>query len=271
MYRMIAVDMDGTLLDSRKGVPEENIRAIRDAAKAGKTVVIDSGRCISEVTPTLELLPEIRYVSAMSGAYILDTRTGEVLFSRTLPFALVTEMIDRVRDLDPMYQLMSDKATIQRDKYEDLPSYDMEVFRPLFDETARIVEDIPSYYRQTRIPVYVFNMYFHTPADRATAKARLTPLGVEVVFGEATGIACSLPGNDKGTGLVKLCEVTGIPLSEAISVGDADNDLPMIRAAGLGVAMGNANENVKAAADHITADCDRSGVAEVIRKFLLEG
>lgn len=270
MYQMIAVDMDGTLLDSQKKISRENILAIRDAASAGKTVVIDSGRCISEVSPTLALLPEIRYVSAMSGAYILDTSTNEVLFSRTLPEQLVSDMIDLVRDLDPMYQLMSDKATIQRDKYEDLPSYDMQVFRPLFDETARIVEDIPSYYRKTHIPVYVFNMYFHTPADREIAKSRLEPLGVDVVFGEATGIACSLPGNDKGTGLVKLCEVTGIPLDRAVSVGDADNDLPMIRIAGLGVAMGNANEHVKAAADFITTDNDHSGVAGVIRRFLLD-
>ena len=66
-----------------------------------------------------------------------------------------------------------------------------------------------------------------------------------------------------------MCEKLGIPIAETIAVGDQTNDLEMIRAAGLGVAMGNATEEVKAAADLITADCDHDGVAEIIEKYLL--
>lgn len=268
-YALIAVDMDGTLLDSKKMISHRDRHAIRQAVLSGKTVCIDSGRCIAEVMPTLRELPEIRFVSAMCGAYIYDAAENRVLYERTLPEETVLSIMELTADLDPMFQLMSDQAVIGRKACENLSAYGMEVFRGLFDETARVVEDVPAYYRREKIPVYVVNMYMHSPAERETVKERLLPLGVDVVYGEKTGLACSLPGCDKGTGLSKLCALSGVAVERSIAVGDADNDLPMIRAAGLGVAMGNANEAVKRAAGFVTADNDRSGVAEVIHRYLL--
>ena len=68
-----------------------------------------------------------------------------------------------------------------------------------------------------------------------------------------------------------MCEALGIPVEQSIAVGDQSNDLTMIRIAGLGVAMGNATEEVKAVADTVTADCDHDGVAQVIEQYLLLG
>ena len=73
----------------------------------------------------------------------------------------------------------------------------------------------------------------------------------------------------KGTGLLALAAQLGIPAEETIAVGDADNDLPMLHAAGLAVAMGNANKNARAASDVTVADNDHGGCAEAIRRFLL--
>ena len=86
---------------------------------------------------------------------------------------------------------------------------------------------------------------------------------------EQASLEISAVGVTKGTGLKKLCEHLGISLEETIAVGDADNDIDVLKTAGLSVAMGNANDTVKSICDVVVSDCDHDGCAEVIEKYLL--
>ena len=90
-----------------------------------------------------------------------------------------------------------------------------------------------------------------------------------MVHAESSSLELTATGVDKGVGLTKLCEALGIPVSASIAVGDADNDLSVLRTAGLAVAMGNALDSVKAVSDVTVADCDHDGCAEAIYKYLL--
>lgn len=94
-------------------------------------------------------------------------------------------------------------------------------------------------------------------------------LSVSAVYSEIASLELTAAGVNKGTGLVKLCEHLGISVDETIAVGDADNDIAILKTAGLAVAMGNAEEYVKALADVVVADCDHDGCAEAIEKYLL--
>ena len=98
----------------------------------------------------------------------------------------------------------------------------------------------------------------------------MADLPVELANSEVSSLEFSPAGVNKGTGLLALAELLSIPRDATIAVGDADNDLGMLRAAGLGIAMGNANESARAVADAVVADNDHDGCAEAIRRFLLE-
>ena len=113
------------------------------------------------------------------------------------------------------------------------------------------------------------NLHFTCAEDRDAAIASLAGEDVNIVYCEKHSIEITHASVTKGTGLLALAAQLGIPAEETIAVGDADNDLPMLRAAGLGVAMGNANENARAASDVTVADNDHDGCAEAIHRFLL--
>ena len=115
----------------------------------------------------------------------------------------------------------------------------------------------------------VGGIHLFVAEDRDAAIASLAGEDVNIVCCEKHSIEITHASVTKGTGLLALAAQLGIPAEETIAVGDADNDLPMLRAAGLGVAMGNANENARAASDVTVADNDHDGCAEAIRRFLL--
>ena len=105
-------------------------------------------------------------------------------------------------------------------------------------------------------------------AERIRTREQLEDTGLELVYSEISSLECSAAGVSKGTGLERLCGLLGIPPEACIAVGDADNDIPMLRSAGLGIAMGNAPEYVKTAADRIVSDLDHGGCAEAIMMLL---
>ena len=92
---------------------------------------------------------------------------------------------------------------------------------------------------------------------------------LDFTYAEETSFEITPQGVSKGTGLVDLCRVLGVPIEEAIGVGDAFNDIPMLEMAGLGVAMGNSNEAALLAADVVVGDNDHNGIAEVIDRYLI--
>ena len=104
--------------------------------------------------------------------------------------------------------------------------------------------------------------------ERIRTRAQLESPDLELVYSEISSLECSAAGVSKGSGLERLCALLGIPMADCIAVGDADNDIPMLRAAGLGVAMGNAPDYVKTAADRIVSDLDHGGCAEAVMMLL---
>jgi len=145
----------------------------------------------------------------------------------------------------------------------------MGVYKPMYNRVCRQVVDIGKFYRAAPYPVYKLNLYFRSETERTTAREKLQDLPVNMVFSEKTSLEFTASGATKGIGLVRLCEELGIPVSQTIAVGDADNDLDIMATAGLAVAMGNARVHIKAAADVVVSDNDHGGCAEAIDRYLL--
>ena len=268
-YRLIALDIDGTLLNSRKEVSPASVRAVREAAAAGRTVVFCTGRAVSELKEFFSLLPEIRWAVYASGAGLLDIQNQKVFSLRGLPRQEVKAILALAGTKDVMPQLViGDRDVIQSSHMAQLEHYHMGIYRPLYERAMTLVEDIYAFADACREDFLKINLYHADPRERVRTREQLSRLAAEKTYSEVSSIEFSASGVDKGTGLLRLCEALDVPAEACIAVGDADNDIPMIRAAGLGVAMGNAADHVKAAADRVVLDADHDGCAEAIRLAL---
>ena len=264
-YQLIALDLDGTLLNSRKEIPGEALEAVRKACAAGKTVVFDTGRAVPELAEQIALLPEVRYAVFASGAGLYDTRNKKAFSLRAIPEIKAERILDLVRAKDVMPQLvLPDRDVIQASHMEQLEHYHMGVYRPMYEKAMTLVPDIYAFAESCREPYLKINLYHAEVEERIRTREQLEDTGLELVYSEISSLECSAAGVSKGTGLERLCGLLNIPLRSCIAVGDADNDLPMLYAAGLGVAMGNAPDYVKTAAGRIVSDQDHGGCTEAI-------
>ena len=268
-YQLIALDLDGTLLNSRKEIPPEAVRAIREVCAAGKTVVFDTGRAVCELEEQIALLPEVRYAVFASGAGLYDVREKRAFGLRGIPAVQVERILALActKDLMPQF-VTADRDVIQSSHMENLGHFNMDVYRPMYEKAMTLVPDIFAFAGSCPDPFLKINLYHADPQERVRTRAQLETPDLELVYSEISSLECSARGVSKGSGLERLCGLLGVPMAECIAVGDADNDIPMLRAAGLGVAMGNAPDHVKTAADRIVSDLDHGGCAEAIMMLL---
>ena len=268
-YQLIALDLDGTLLNSRKEVPPETVQAVRTVCAAGKTVAFNTGRAVSELAEEIALLPEVRYAVFASGAGLYDIREKKAFGIHTVPAAQVERILSLARTMDVMPQFVTaDRDIIQASHLEQLERFHMGAYRPLYEKAMTLVPDIYAFAETCGEPFLKVNLYHAVPEERILTRAQLETPELELAFSEVASLECSPSGISKGSGLEHLCALLDIPMDACIAVGDAENDIPMLCAAGLGVAMGNAPPHVKNAADRVVSDLDHGGCAQAILMLL---
>ncbi len=269
-YRMIALDMDGTLLNSKKEVSPGTMDMIREAENSGKHVVLCTGRAVSELQPYDHILSEIRFGILLSGALLYDFREKKILDRSVFPEEETVRIHGAAAGRDVFLQLMSEgQAYIPKSKADRMADYNMGIYQGLYSETACPVEDILSMLSDRACGFEKINIMHSSPADRDETLRLLGGLHAEMALSEISNLELTPPGTDKGAGLSRLASQLQIPLAEVIAVGDADNDIPMLTAAGLSVAMGNAGEGIQDLCKVTVADNDHDGCAEAIREYLL--
>lgn len=269
-YDLIALDMDGTLLQSDKTISKRTLAAIGKAAARGKAVCLATGRPLSEILPYEKKLPAIRCCMLESGALLWDSEKKKILARRTLPEDCYDRILEASLLEDMMVQAMSrGQSIVTGDEIAHMQHWHMQVYEPLYREAAVRVPDARAWIRACRDGIEKINLYHISREASIRTSERLQGLPMERIYAETSSLELSPKGVDKGSGLLDLCRVLGIPASRAIAVGDADNDLPMIRAAGLGIAMGNANDHVLKEAQVTVGTNDEDGCAQAIDRFLL--
>ncbi len=265
-YRIIALDLDGTLTDSRKEIPEPTLRALLEIQQQGFTVVLASGRPtpgMTHLARKLHLEKYGGYLLSFNGASITDCRTGLVIFEQTIPQRFLSGLYSFACDHETgLMTYRGDKIITgtRIDRYMDLEAR-------INHMTFKEVKDFPSY-----VDFNVSKCLLTGEPDHM-AKAEIL---LKEKYGNELSIYRSepfflevMPRNiDKAYSLQVLCGKIGLGKEQLISCGDGYNDLTMIRFAGLGVAMGNAQESVKSAADYVTASNDNNGILKVIEKFI---
>ena len=264
--KILAMDIDGTLTNSKKEITAATKAAIQDAMARGHKVVLASGRptpgmrgCAEE----LELKRYGGYLLSYNGAYIVEYRTGEVVYQKDLPLTLLPKLYAFAKEngCGLITYLGEDIiSAFPPDQYVGLTSRN----------TGMAVRRVDDFLRFVDFSIHKCLM----TAD--PEKAELCEERLREIFGSRMGVYRSEPyfievvpwGITKEEGLKRIQEALGIRREDVVCCGDGFNDIEMIRYAGVGVAMGNAQPVVKEAADYITASNDEDGLIEVIEKFL---
>ena len=268
-YRLMAVDMDGTLLNSKKEITPRTVEAVRKALDAGYEVVFSTGRSLSEVEQYLKLFPEMRYAILCSGAVVKDLRTGENLKTAAVEVEIAKGVVEASRGMEVnVLYFIGDGIYEAQSVRHKLDYYNCGMYRELHETCANWVEDPYAVMLERPEELVKINFYFHDEEEYRLMGKRLDEMGVSHPSGSIFNYEISAVGVSKAEGLQVLCDHLGISMEQAIACGDEGNDYEMIQAAGLGVAMGNAIEPIKAIADAVVADCDHDGVAEAIETYL---
>lgn len=266
--RLIALDMDGTLLDSQKRILASTQAALHKALEAGVICALDTGRAISELNQYRKELADVRYWLCESGALVYDSHEDTILKRNTIAPSAVLAVLDVLDALgqDVMVQVMRNGIVeVSARQVPRMKHYFMEAYIPLFSNTATKVASIADALRRDSTNIEKINIYHTAAAAREVTKAALQDVNVEKAYSEVTSLELSAPGLSKGTALHELCRMLGIPIERTAAVGDSDNDITMLECAAMPIVMGNAQEHIKALARLVVADNDQGGCAEAIQ------
>lgn len=268
-YRLVALDMDGTLLNTDHQTTEYTRQVLHRAAMAGKLLALSTGRCMSEIWPHLALMPDIAYVICENGACVYDVKARKAIRRVVFPNGLVEQIFEHSRRFDLCRQFFSgDQSYIECTDDESLKPYHVYDFAGVFRAGSVFVEDLAAFWRRQRPGVGKVNLYFTDEADRSRFHGLLAGEELYMFAGIGIGMELSPIGATKALGLEALCGHLRIPIEASMAIGDGGNDLEIMRAAGLSVAMGNAIEEVRASADTDTEDCDHDGAAKAIERYM---
>lgn len=266
-YQLIALDMDGTLLDNNKQISARNHAAISAAREKGVYVILASGRPyvgMKRYMQQLGMNGENDYVLCFNGAQVERVHDGKVINRQILQGSdakfvaqYAAQFGLNVHAFSPERGLITPKANryTQHEADSNLIDFTLLDFAELDDDEPIIkvmMIDPPELLDRVANAV-------PTALSQRYTVVRSAPYFLEFIHPQA----------NKGAGVAALVQHLNIQPQQVICCGDAGNDWHMLQYAGLGVAMGNASDDLKAIADYITADNNQSGVAEVIEKFVL--
>ncbi|NLZ48935.1 MAG: sugar-phosphatase [Clostridiales bacterium] len=267
MYKLIALDMDGTLLRKDKTISERTFNALQAARERGVKVVLSTGRPVMGIRNYLDYLglnEDDEYAITFNGSAVQTGKSGNMLFQKFMTgkdlhriYKLSQEHDLNIHAFDKNGRLITPKAN----KYTDVEAE--------INKIQVQVEDFNNIKYDDKIikvmivdePEKLDKLEKNMPKEYSADYSIMRSASIFLEFLK--------PGINKSIGLSVLSEHLNIAKEEIIAVGDADNDIAMIKYAGLGVAMDNAFPQVKEAADYITSSNNDDGVAEVIEKFIL--
>lgn len=274
-YKLIALDLDGTLLDPDKNLTRENYAALEKAANDGLLIVPTTGRFYPAMPESIRSLPFVRYVIAVNGARVTDTKTGEVLYQAEIPADEAVEIMTYLDTLPVIYDcFMNDAAYMSRCMWDRIPDFapDKHYYKML-RELRQPVDDLKAFLREGDHSIQKTQFFFRDMALRRRLLRELPDRFPRhtVTSSVVNNIEITHKNANKGRALAALAERLGLGLEQTLAFGDDLNDVPMLETAGLGFAMANAGPEAKAAADRITLSNAENGVAAALQAVLWDG
>ena len=269
--RLLALDIDGTILTREKKLTDRTKTTIESAAEAGIAIALVTGRPFHGIPDELISLKGLRYVISSNGAVMTDLVQCVCLRIANLDPEPALEITDMLRKLDLVYAVFVDGIG-----YCELEPFNRHIgmidnpgLETYIRKSRRITCDMEGVLRASRNGVENIWFIAHDKAERNELNREINnKWNVRTVMTGKADVEIGSPEADKGLALSKLAEHLSVDKSGIMAIGDNDNDMGMLKAAGIAVAMGNADEEVKRIADIITDGNNDDGAAKVIEKFL---
>jgi hypothetical protein len=274
-YKLVALDLDGTLFDNQSQITKDNLAEIRRVTADGVHVVISTGRPFCGLPFSQIEGSGIAYSINTNGSSIYRLADQTCIYEDSMPTEMVLPIIDYLLGKDIHFDLYIDgKAYSPTQCIGAIQNLAVpETIRTYIRNSRIRIPDMPGFVREHNYSVQKITMNF-SPDENGVLKNREE---IRTYFESRSDITCVCGGYnnleisnrtaDKGSGLMHLAEYLHIPVAETIAIGDSENDLAIIKAAGLGIAMENATDAIKAAAGDITLTNEESGVAAALRKY----
>ena len=275
--KLVALDLDGTLFDNSSRISERNLTAIRSITDKGIHVVISTGRPFEGIPFDQIKGTGINYAITANGSGIYEISTGKCLYENAMDEELVTPILNFLltRDIH-MDAFIGGKGYTPVQCVETAQKLTVPSSIKNYIITTRTrLDNILQFIHENQLKVQKMTLNFYPAADgtlidRETVhKFLVSNPSITTVCGGYNNLEFTRADANKGVGLRKLAEILGVNPDATMAIGDTENDLAIIEAAGIGVAMGNATDAVKARADYVTTTNTKNGVAAAIEHFIL--
>lgn len=271
--KLLALDLDGTTLAPNGKINDVVRKAIEDAVEHGVNVVISTGRVESALPKDVLDISSIRYAITSNGSRITDLNVGKCIHGDFLSIAALEKSIEIARDnhitIEAFY---GGKAFIDRELYDDIDKNGCDYRNREYVLSTRIpVDDIYDRMMDNRDSIENINFFFPSPERLEEYRDLIEAIpDAMITMSFPVNLEVGGPNTSKKKAITVLMEKFGIQQDEVMCIGDAPNDIEMIKFAGIGVAMGNAWGGTKDYADFVTKSNEEDGVAYAIKKFILE-
>lgn len=275
--KLVALDLDGTLFDNSSRISKRNLTAIRSITDKGIHVVISTGRPFEGIPFDQIKGTGINYAITANGSGIYEISTGKCLYENAMDEELVTPILSFLltRDIH-MDAFIGGKGYTPIQCVETAQKLTVPSSIKNYIITTRTrLDNILQFIHENQLKVQKMTLNFYPAADgtlidrETVRKFLVSNPSITTVCGGYNNLEFTRADANKGVGLRKLAEILGVNPDATMAIGDTENDLAIIEAAGIGVAMGNATDAVKARADYVTTTNTKDGVAAAIEHFIL--
>ena len=275
--KLVALDLDGTLFDNSSHISERNLTAIRSITDKGIHVVISTGRPFEGIPFDQIKGTGINYAITANGSGIYEISTGKCLYENAMDEELGTPILNFLltRDIH-MDAFIGGKGYTPIQCVETAQKLTVPSSIKNYIITTRTrLDNILQFIHENQLKVQKMTLNFYPAADgtlidrETVRKFLVSNPSITTVCGGYNNLEFTRADANKGVGLRKLAEILGVNPDATMAIGDTENDLAIIEAAGIGVAMGNATDAVKARADYVTTTNTKDGVAAAIEHFIL--
>ena len=275
--KLVALDLDGTLFDNSSRISKRNLTAIRSITDKGIHVVISTGRPFEGIPFDQIKGTGINYAITANGSGIYEISTGKCLYENAMDEELVTPILNFLltRDIH-MDAFIGGKGYTPIQCVETAQKLTVPSSIKNYIITTRTrLDNILQFIHENQLKVQKMTLNFYPAADgtlidrETVRKFLVSNPSITTVCGGYNNLEFTRADANKGVGLRKLAEILGVNPDATMAIGDTENDLAIIEAAGIGVAMGNATDAVKARADYVTTTNTKDGVAAAIEHFIL--
>ena len=267
-YKLLALDMDGTVLNSQKKISPRTAAAIKKLSESGVYVVTSTGRNLAELNDYREEFKSMNYGIVISGGLIYDFFKDKPVKVHAVDEKIILQLIDFGLETKAMIHLHTVHRSVAREEdIQNMSAFDMGIYQDMFNRICERYDDAKKYVREHPGEVIKVNLYHRDKKSRDKNFERISKLNLSISYAEAFNLEMSPANVTKASGLRELCDFLKIDISEAVTIGDADNDKEILQTAGFSVAMGNGSDEIKKLADFVTLDNDSDGVAAAIEKI----